>query len=112
MTAIPAINNNLKGLPEKARGYLVIEIISEQDQSLLNHSEVPDGLEIIWLINALPDTTKTFSKAIIQLPWLNGEPTIWVAAELEEVLRVRHHFTTMPRIKKVICISVVTGNTE
>ncbi|WP_299196974.1 siderophore-interacting protein [uncultured Amphritea sp.] len=100
MTAMPAIRNNLKQLPEDARGYLVLEIISEEDKAALDAITIPAALEVIWIINPEPGDLKKFSDAILQLPWLAGQPSVWIAAELEEVLKARSHIKTQPPIEK------------
>ncbi|WP_417222649.1 siderophore-interacting protein [Amphritea sp.] len=99
MTALPAIDNNLKRLPEDARGYLLLEIITEADKQAIDIETIPAGLEVIWILNPHPGDLKKFSDAICQLPWLEGQPSIWVAAELDEVLKARRHIKAQPAIE-------------
>lgn len=100
MTAMPAIRNNLKLLADDARGYLVLEIISQEDKAALDIAKIPQGLEVIWVINPQPGEMKKFSDAILELPWIAGQPSVWIAAELEEVLKARSHIKTQPPIEK------------
>ncbi len=48
MTALPAISVNLETLPKDAKGYAVIEVVSEEDIQPLIH---PEGIEIHWVVN-------------------------------------------------------------
>lgn len=101
MTSLPAIRTNIRSLPKDSRGYLVLEIISEDDKQALDIelSELPPQLEIRWLVNLYSGIEKVLSKAVCSLDWLEGEPAIWIAAELDEVLKARSHLKTMPDIK-------------
>ncbi len=103
MTAIPAIRANLKALPKDTRGYLILEVLTEADKDALDIPEnlLPAQLEIKWLINPHPGTNKHFSDSIRTLKWQEGKPAIWIAGELNEVLRARTHLKIMPNIDKV-----------
>ena len=96
MTALPAIRSNLKLLPEDARGYLVLEIIAEEDKKILESAVIPTALKVVWIINPHPGEHKKFSDAILALPWLTGLPSVWIAAELEEVRKARSHSKARP----------------
>lgn len=102
MTALPAIRANLRTLPEDARGYLILEITNEADKEALDIdlNQLPSRLEIQWLINSHPGIGTMFSDALLALEWLDGKPAIWVAGELNEVLKARAHLKTMPNITK------------
>lgn len=102
MTALPAIRANLKRLPANAKGYLMLEIISEADKQALDIdlSELPEQLEVHWLINPNPGITKVLNQGVRSLPWLEGEPAIWLAGELDEVLEGRKHLKAQPNILK------------
>ncbi|MBQ0756901.1 MAG: siderophore-interacting protein [Amphritea sp.] len=100
MTAMPAIRNNLKLLPEDAHGYLILEIMTDEDKAALDVASLPKALEVIWVINPHPGDLKKFSDAILELAWIKGHPSIWIAAELEEVLKARCHIKTKPPIEK------------
>ena len=92
MTALPAISVNLELLPKDAKGYAVLEVISEEDRIELN---APDGVEVIWVINPNPTALNSeLSDTFTELPWMQGQVSAWVAGEFNtsRVLRryIRH----------------------
>jgi NADPH-dependent ferric siderophore reductase len=90
MTALPAISCQLEQLPAHATGYAVIEINSEQDQQSL---KIPEGIDILWVINPHPDTENTvLSDAVKMLPWLPDTPSIWAACEFSNMRLLRAYF--------------------
>ncbi|MBB1488430.1 siderophore-interacting protein [Oceanospirillum sediminis] len=100
MTALPAIRANLKRLPADAKGYLILELISEEDKQALDLelSQLPQQLEVQWLINPNPGINKVLNQRIRSLTWLEGKPAIWLAGELDEVLESRKHLKAQPDI--------------
>ncbi len=91
MTALPAISVNIEQLPAKAIGYVVIEIIDEADiQPLLT----PVGLEVKWLVNPKPgEDAKLLNDCVRSLPWLDGQPSVWVACEFNCMRDLRDYLT-------------------
>lgn len=90
MTALPAISVNLEQLLADAKGYAVIEIIEEQDKQTIN---VPDGIEVHWVINPHPDSPNTLlADKVRSLKWLDGKPNVWVASEFETMRNLRRYF--------------------
>lgn len=90
MTALPAIGVNLEQLPEKARGYAVIEIIDRADQQPLN---APPGIEIHWIVNPFPCRPNIIlTDAVRKLPWQEGRVNVWVASEFETMRQLRRYF--------------------
>lgn len=90
MTALPAISINLQQLPSDARGHAVIEIIDQADQQPL---QVPDGIELHWVINPYPDRPNgQLFNMVKTLPWHKGRPYVWVAAEFELMRKLRRYF--------------------
>ncbi len=102
MTALPAIRANLKKLPSDAKGYLVLEVISESDKQALDIelSLLPKGLAVHWVLNSNPGNNKSLNDVIRSLQWLEGEPAIWLAGELNDVLEARKHLKEQPLILK------------
>jgi len=100
MTAFPAIRSNLRRLPAETRGYLLLEVATEEDQAALDLplASLPAGLELIWLVNAHPGEGKMLSDAIQALEWLPGDAAIWLAGELEEVITARSYLKTLPGV--------------
>ncbi len=98
MTALPAISVNIEQLPDNARGYVAIEVISEADIQDLNP---PENIDIHWVINPHPGVNNDllFEK-VTQLPWLNGRPSVWSACELGSMRKLRDHFRAQPQLDK------------
>ncbi len=89
MTALPAISVNLENLPDDAKGYAVIEVLSESDKQPL---QCPQGIELHWVVNATPDQPNTcLVDAVKELPWLAGDPGVWVASEFESMRALRRY---------------------
>ena len=90
MTALPAISVNLALLPKDAVGYAVIEVLSEADIQPLIH---PENVELYWVINPEADPEgRPLVERIVQLPWLTGEPAVWIACEFNSMRALRRHF--------------------
>lgn len=90
MPALPAISVNLEKLPPHAKGYAVIEILTEADKQTL---KVPAGMDIHWVINPHPDSPNTLlADAVKSVAWLEGAPNIWVASEFETMRNLRRYF--------------------
>lgn len=98
MTALPALTSNLSLLPQNAVGYLVIEILSEDDRQSL---PVPEGLDVRWVINphAGSDTSPLY-EAITQVPWLAGQPAIWTACEFKTMKKIRQFYREQHSVPK------------
>jgi NADPH-dependent ferric siderophore reductase len=113
MTAIPAISVSLAGLPAAARGYLVLEITSEQDRPQLS---VPAGIAVTWVVNSDPARPNTLlTQAVRELPWLDGRPSIWVAGEFTAIRCLRNYLKAergVPREQMYISSYWKMGETE
>ena len=73
---------------------------SEADKAALDIpvETLPAGLELIWLVNPHPGDEKVLSNAIQVLEWQEGEVAIWLAGELDEVLKARSFLRAMPGV--------------
>lgn len=98
MTALPAISVNIEQLPEHARGFAVIEILEESD---IQSFQVPEDFEIHWVINAAPEIENTLLlDKVMQLPWLDGKPSIWAACEFSSMRALRRYFKQEKQVPK------------
>ena len=98
MSALPALAVNLERLPEHARGYALIEVLSEDDRQSISH---PKGIELIWLVN--PDTERPnalLNERVRALPWLPGTPYPWFAGEFSTMRSMRRYFRDESGIDK------------
>lgn len=89
MTALPAISVNIEQLPDDARGYVVIEVVDDADVQPL---PLPPGMDVKWLVN--PDTGEDadlLADCVRGLPWLDGEPSVWVACEFSAMRNLRDY---------------------
>lgn len=89
MTALPAISANIEQLPANAKGYVAIEIISEDDKQALS---LPEGMELHWVINphANREAFPLFEK-IKEFEFLQGKPSMWVAGEFHTSRAIRRY---------------------
>lgn len=79
MTSLPAIAVNLKTLPANAKGYVIIEIEDPSDKQQL---QKPDALELEWVVNPDPNASAAIMRdKTAARPWLDGTPSVWIAAE-------------------------------
>ena len=98
MSALPALAVNLEQLPRDARGYAVIEILSEEDKQEV---AAPDGVEVHWLINPDNETENTLlADAVKSLDWLPGTPYPWFAGEFNTMRLIRRYFRDEKGIDK------------
>ena len=89
MTALPAISCNLEQLPGDAKGFVVIEIINESDIQDLTK---PEGIEVIWVVNADHTNHDKFLNAVYEIQWLEGTPYAWCACEFSAMRSLRKYF--------------------
>ncbi|MBJ7538182.1 siderophore-interacting protein [Marinomonas transparens] len=90
MTALPAISVNLEELPDNAKGYAVIEVVSKEDIQPLKH---PANIEIKWVINPHPGTdANAILEEVKSLDWLDGVASVWAACEFNSMKALRDFF--------------------
>ena len=98
MPALPALTANLSLLPTQALGHVVVEILSEQDKQDL---PVPTNMEIHWVINAHAGSDASpLNDAIEQLPWLDGQVSVWAACEFKTMKKIRHYLRNVRAVAK------------
>ncbi len=97
MTALPAISVNLSNLPADAKGYAVIEVMSEEDIQPL---AVPADFQLIWLVNTQFSDSTTLLNKVKSLELPSGTPSIWAACEFDAVAKLRDYFYQTLNISK------------
>ncbi|WP_339779107.1 siderophore-interacting protein [uncultured Thalassospira sp.] len=98
MTALPAMSVNLEQLPQTARGYAIIEVLSEADIQPLRK---PQHITVHWVINPHPGkNSNALLNVVTALDWPEGKPSIWAACEFTGMQKLRHHFRNERAIDK------------
>lgn len=98
MSALPAISANIERMQPDAKGYALLEIISEDDVQDLNF---PRHLQVEWIINSEPEQENTaLFDRVEALEWLPGDPYVWVAGEFSQSLAIRKLMKTAHKIKR------------
>jgi len=99
MTALPAIDSNLNQLKADATGYVVLEVQDEADQREFN---LPKNLNVQWLIYPEPQSGNSqLARVVMDLPWLDGTPSIWVAGESGTVRELRSYFAKTRQVDRL-----------
>ena len=87
MTALPAISVNLAAMPADARGYAVIEVMSEADRVDLPR---PAGVEMIYAVVPQPGLAPgTLANRLAVLDWPQDTTYAWVATEFSSMQALR-----------------------
>lgn len=90
MTALPALTCNLPLLPTDAVGYVLIEILHEEDKQEL---PIPETMKIIWVVNPEAGSDASpLTEAIKQVPWLDGQASVWTACEFKTMKKARQYY--------------------
>ncbi|PYF84807.1 MULTISPECIES: siderophore-interacting protein [Marinomonas] len=98
MTALPAISVNLEKLPHDAKGFAILEVISEADIQPLKH---PAGIELKWVINAHPgENNSSLLDEVKSLSWPEGSVSVWAACEFSSMKALRSFFKSEKEIQK------------
>ncbi len=98
MTALPALATNFERLPADAKGYVIIEIIADEDRQDL---PIPAGMELIWVVNSQPGSDDSpLYLAIKELTWLEGNAAIWTACEFKTMKKIRQYFKHDRKVEK------------
>ncbi len=87
LTSLPAISVNLERLDRAAKGFALLEVISPEDEIQI---EAPENLEIRWVVNPAPlEGSNALMQSLRKIPWLEGDPYVWIAGEFEIMRRGR-----------------------
>lgn len=113
MTALPALTENLRRLPETAKGQVYIEILTDEDKQDLPK---PEKVQINWVVNHDPgsDESPLFHE-IARLDRQDHNLAAWVACEFKTMKKIRQHLKVEIGIEKThLYISSYwkKGNTE
>lgn len=91
MTALPALSAKIRNLPEDAKGYAVISVITEADIQPL---DAPAGMEIHWI------TEQSLVDKIRELEWQEGEAAVWCACEFDSMRALRQYFRNEKEVNR------------
>lgn len=98
MTALPAIEANIKQLPTNASGYIIIEVQDETDKRAF---DLPNSLSVQWIINPEPQAGKSrLADVVKSLAWLDGTPNVWIAGESSTVRTLRGYFAKTKQLDR------------
>ena len=98
MTALPALSVIAERLPQEARGYFVVELISVEDKPEL---DLPQGVEMLCVINPDQENVNTLlADRVLSLPWLSGNPFVWSATEMNSMRPLRDYFLKEKSVSK------------
>jgi len=90
MTALPAMVTNFGRLPEDAKGYVIIEIVSDDDRQDL---PIPKGMDVIWVVNPQPGSDDSpLHVSVTEQKWLEGQVAVWAACEFKTMRKCRQYF--------------------
>lgn len=84
MTALPALSAKIRTLPEEAKGYAVISVLSPAD---IHPLHAPADMELIWLTEG-----QALADSVRELEWLDGNASIWCACEFDLMRALRQYF--------------------
>ncbi len=102
MTALPALSAKIRTLPEEAKGYAVISVMSPADIQPLN---TPAGMELIWLTEQ-----QTLADSVRELEWLDGNASVWCACEFDSMRALRQYFRNEKKSIARISTSAAIGS--
>ncbi len=98
MSALPAISANVERLPPQATGYAVLEVLDAADRQPL---PFPAGIQVRWVINPTPELPATLlADTVEKLPWLPGEPAVWIAGESGAVRAIRRYMKELRKVQR------------
>ncbi len=85
LSALPALGALLESLPGDARGHAFIQVPNPLD---LQAIRAPEAMRLTWLVADERDRDK-LGEAVRQLPFLAGDPFVWLAGENAQVVAIR-----------------------
>ncbi|MEL6706386.1 MAG: siderophore-interacting protein [Myxococcota bacterium] len=91
-TGLPALAVNLERLPAHAKGFAIIEVLSDEDRQDLR---APDGVDVRWVLNPAPSPEASpLYDALEAADWPQGRVSFWGAGEFHAFRRVRAFLRT------------------
>lgn len=98
MTALPAISVNLETLPNDAKGYTFIEVVSVDDIQSLKH---PTGIDVKWIVNPYPgEDNQALVNQVKSIEWLSDDVSIWAASEFSTMKALRQFLKNEKQVAK------------
>lgn len=92
MTALPALSAKACQLPDNAKGYAVIKVLSEEDRQAIS---VPKNMRVEWIYEA-----DSLDEKVRSLPWLNGIASVWCACEFDSMRALRQYFRNEKKVER------------
>ena len=97
MTGLPALSCQLEQLPNDARGYAFIEIMSAADRQPIH---VPHGISLNWVVSSPAERSAKLIESVTHAPWREGTPSIWCASEFNTMRTLRRYFKNERRVSR------------
>ncbi|KXF80871.1 siderophore-interacting protein [Enterovibrio coralii] len=94
MTSLPALSVKIATLPKHAKGYAVIEVLSESDIQPL---DAPKAMDIDWVIKG---QTSTLADSVAEKSWLEGNAAVWTACEFDAMRSLRQYFRNERNVER------------
>ncbi len=92
LTALPAVAATVEQLPPGAKGYVAIQIPTEDDKQFI---KLPEQISLSWIIN--PDIRKNaLIEHLTELRWLEGSPAIFIASESAQMREMKAFVKNQP----------------
>jgi NADPH-dependent ferric siderophore reductase len=87
LSALPAMAALLEGLPGDARGHAFIQVPSPLDMQVIR---APEAMRLTWLVaDADAEQRTKLVESVQQVPFLPGDPFVWLAGENAHVVALR-----------------------
>lgn len=97
-SAIPVAAATLEAMPRDAVGVAIFEITSDEDRQIIN---IPDGIDVHWLIQADPHLPSTAQETLIRsLDWPQGRVQTCVAGESSVIKSLRAFLAKEKRLPR------------
>ncbi|MGD1907443.1 MAG: siderophore-interacting protein [Leptolyngbyaceae cyanobacterium] len=95
-SALPALAATVEKLPNNAKGYVLAQVPTVEDQQ---HINVPPHLHFQWIVN--PDVLRNeLLQHVQQIDWMDGQPAIFIAGEASQVKAIHGYVESQPGYQK------------
>ena len=95
-SALPAIAATVEKLPNDAKGYVLAQVPTVQDQQPI---DVPPHLHFQWVVN--PDVSRNeLLKHVQKFDWIEGQSAIFIAGEASQTEAIHKYVKTQPGYQK------------